>query len=289
MNKLVAFFLIAISVFLSTEVVGQNVNKIEFSKTDTSLKGCEIVYSDFQKSKYLDSLRRTFEIDKVVKDCKTDMEKVFALLDWTHRQWKHNGLNEPKKGDAISILSEVRGGKQFRCVEYGVVLAATLNSIGVTARIIGLKTKNVETRESGAGHVATEAYLSDLNKWIFIDPQMNLVPTLNNLPLNAVELNKALCDSKKSVKYINKSGVINFLTAKRYNKWILPYLFYFDVIIDNRYGVERSNRLTCKGKRSLMLVPVGVKNPAVFQIKYPIDYCLYTNCLDVFYSNPKTE
>lgn len=287
MNKKIVSFIILL--LFAFNLFGQKVSRIEFSKVDTSFDGCEIVNSNFQKSKYLDSLRRTFKIDEVVMGCKTDLERVLAILDWTHNQWKHNGSNTPKKGDAISILIEARTGKQFRCVEYGVVLAAALNSIGITARSIGLKTKNVETRESGAGHVATEAFLKDFEKWIFIDPQMNLIPTLNKVPLNAVEFNRALCDSRRSIKYINKTGKVKFLSAIMYNRWISPYLFFFDVIIDNRYGIERNDRLTCKGKRSLMLVPSGVKNPTVFQIKYPIDYCLYTNCLDVFYGKPKIE
>jgi hypothetical protein len=36
-----------------------------------------------------------------------------------------------------------------------------------------------------------------------------------------------------------------------------------------------------------MLVPLGAKNPTVFQIKYPLDYLIYTNSLKDFYQIPK--
>ncbi|MDD4190907.1 MAG: hypothetical protein PHI28_06235 [Mangrovibacterium sp.] len=39
----------------------------------------------------------------------------------------------------------------------------------------------------GAGHVVTEAYSKELDEWIFIDPQFNIIPVLNGCPLNGVE------------------------------------------------------------------------------------------------------
>jgi hypothetical protein len=68
-------------------------------------------------------------------------------------------------------------------------------------------------------------------------------------------------------------------------EWIYPYLYYFDVNFDNREGAY-SNPSLVEGKRSLMLVPVGAKNPKVFQIKYKLDHFIYTNSLEEFYSSP---
>lgn len=284
-DKLI-FYFFTLFAFISINTQGQKLQEIKFSKADTSLADCEFVYPNFKASNYLDSLRITFKIDQVVSNCKSDLDKVIALLAWTNKQWEHNGLNEPTKNDAISILYEAGKGQNFRCVEYGIVLAASLNSIGITARSIGLKTKNVETQKSGAGHVATEAYLNDLGKWIFIDPQMNLIPTLNGIPLNAVELNRALYANPSSVIYLNENGEASNSRKKRYNKWIAPYLFYFDVKIDNRYGIDKEEIVCCNGKRVLQLVPLGEKNPSIFQINFKMDYCVYTHNLELFYSKP---
>jgi len=100
-----------------------------------------------------------------------------------HNQWQHNGNNEPHKNDVTSILEEVKEGKNFRCVEYGIVVAACLNSIGLKARQLNLKTKDVETTEYGAGHVVTEVFLNDLKKWMFIDGQFDAMPLLDGIPL----------------------------------------------------------------------------------------------------------
>ena len=37
-----------------------------------------------------------------------------------------------------------------------------------------------------------------------------------------------------------------------------------------------------------MLVPIGVKEPKVFQIHTKIDNCIYTNRINDFYEKPQT-
>jgi hypothetical protein len=204
-------------------------------------------------------------------------------MDWTHSRWRHNGWNQPEKSDAISILQEAEAGKNFRCVEYGIVLAAVLNSVGIPARILGLRTKDVETRKSGAGHVVTEAYLPDLRKWILLDGQTNKIPIMKGIPLNAVELNLALNNHPKQVQFSNVYGICKGKTTRRYIDWIGQYLFYFNTSFDQSYDGEK---MKCKGKSSMMLVPLGAKQPKIFQIMHKIDYCIYTNNINDFYRIP---
>ena len=46
---------------------------------------------------------------------------ALRLLHWVHMRWQHDGLNEPTRRDALTILREARDGKNFRCVEYAIV------------------------------------------------------------------------------------------------------------------------------------------------------------------------
>ena len=71
---------------------------------------------------YLNKLRTTYKLDELVAGKNGDYEKVQAVCHWVRSRWEHNGNNEPKKNDAISILQEAEQGKRFRCVEYSVVL-----------------------------------------------------------------------------------------------------------------------------------------------------------------------
>ncbi len=240
-------------------------------------------YPDTTGNEYLRKLRTDYGLDKMTSNLKTDFDKIVTILDWTHNQWEHSGSNTPTKSDPITILEEAKKGNNFRCVEYGIVSAAALNCIGIPSRVLGLKTADVEEVKYGAGHVVAEAYSKEYGKWIFIDGQFNAIPVLNNIPLNAVEFRNALSDKK--LKIINKKGESSEEEKNEYIDWVGKYLYYFSIHFDNRY-VPDNEKIKIMGKSSLLLVPLGAKNPTVFQQKYKIDYCLYTNNVNDFYQKP---
>jgi hypothetical protein len=233
----------------------------------------------FKRSKpddpYLVKMRDEYGLNEVVAGKKSDYEKVRAVSRWVRSRWEHNGQNMPQKADPLSILEEAKQGKQFRCVEYSIVLAAALNSVGIPARQLSILTEDVETKESGAAHVVAEAYLADKKKWIMVDGQWDVIPTLNGRPLGAIEFQKALAKNAKGLGVDTFSGV----EAKGYFDWIAPYLFYFITKFDNRYGVPAS-------RKELVLVPEGAKEPKVVQRKWPIGDVIYTRSLKAFNARP---
>jgi len=221
---------------------------------------------DYPKG-YLQELRTEFGLDEAVKDCRTDIERVRAITDWVHNLWEHDGKNTPAESHPLFILREVAKGERFRCVEYGVVITGCLQALGVQTRTLGLKMKDMETRATGAGHVVTEAYLPNLKKWVFIDGQYNAIPFLDGTPLNAVELQAAIADKSPLLSFPGISG-----NESVYKKWIIPYLYYFDVS-------------TPIGER-IMLAPLGAPKPTVFQQKWPLDVDIFTHSVQHFYSHP---
>lgn len=260
--------------------VKPNYTVLHFDKKSKNNK-LKFWYEQNNNNEYLNLLRSKYPIDSLIKDTKTDTEKTLKILHWVHNQWQHNGNNEPKKSDAISILEEVKDGKNFRCVEYGIVATACLNAVGLKARTLALKTKDVETTQYGAGHVLLEVYLNDLGKWALLDGQWNAMPVINNIPLNAVEFQKAIAENYKELEIRTSSD----LSKRHYIDWIYPYLYYFDISFDNRVGNNIDTKKV-NSKKKLMLVPIGAKKPGIFQIKHKIDYCLYTNSLNDFYASP---
>ena len=220
---------------------------------------------------YLKRLRDEYALAEVVKDARSDYERVRAVSRWVRTRWEHNGSNMPEKPDPISILEEAKQGKSFRCVEYSAVLAAALNAVGVRARVLSLLTEDVETRESGAAHVVAEAYLADKKRWVMVDGQWDVIPTLRGKPLGAVEFQRALAKRERGLGVDTFSGT----KADGYFGWVAPYLFYFITKFDGRYGVAAS-------RKELVLVPVGAKEPKVVQRKWPIGDVVYTNSLRAF-------
>jgi len=269
-------------------IPSNEVHTIEFTNAKEN-PNYEFYYAtgnDFLEKEYLTKLRTNYLLDSLVLGATSQLEKVKRVLYWTSKQWEHNGSNQPKKRDAISILKEAKEGKSFRCVEYGIVSSAALNSIGITSRVLGLATSDVENVKYAAGHVAAESFLSDIQKWVFFDAQFNYIPVLNNIPLNAVEFQKAILENRNTLKLVNlnqKNG-ISKIDKESYLNFVAKHLFYFDVLFDNRIE-SGMKRYKINGNHKLTLVPVGHKEPKIFQKIYPI-HSEYTNSLKDFYRKP---
>ena len=259
---------------------GINYDNIEFNKSDKN-PDFTIKYENNTANPYLLQLRAEYPIDSIISLAGSDLEKVRKVASWVHNLWKHDGMNEPEQSNALYILGEVKKGKRFRCVEYGIVTTACLNSIGIKSRTLSLKTKDAEIRPTGAGHVLLEVFLNDMDKWVMVDPQWDIIPHKENMPLNAVEFQSAINNREKIGIWTSEQ-----IQAEEYIPWIYPYLYYFSIKFDNRENIDKNEQYTYQGKSSLMLVPLGAKEPTVFQQKFPIDYCFYTNSLKDFYSRP---
>lgn len=232
---------------------------------------------------YLKELRDTYDLEGLTAGCETEFEKVQVITEWVTNLWDHNGANIPPKGDPLSILHDVtKEGAQYRCVEYGTVIFGCLNALDIPARTLGLKTADVETRELGAGHVATEVYLKDYEKWVLIDGQWGTIPMSGDLPLNAVELCEALWQTDNS-QYSH--APVEFLSFRDegsdgYAEWIREYLYYMNVSFYTKKGKNLQ-------RYDMMLLPEGAKIPKVFQIKYPLKADEYTHSVIRFYSLPE--
>ncbi|MCB0805760.1 MAG: transglutaminase domain-containing protein [Bacteroidales bacterium] len=234
-------------------------------------------------SPYLQSLKEKYPLDDVLKDNDSDTDKVLKILNWTNSRWKHNGRNSPKQDDAISILKEAEEGGEFPCFAYAIVLRDQLNASGFKARTVYLKTKDAKKSKYPPGHVATEVYLPDLQKWIFIDGQFNVMPVLDETPLHAVEFQQAITNQTNGLKLLSFNRAV---TDGEYFGFVYPYLYYLDTTLDNRYEYENPHQVD--GKSSLMLVPAGARN--LKRINFwdmDIDDCLYTNSILDFYAGPE--
>lgn len=264
-----------------TTVIRQKIYIPELSYSETkSNPNNKISYTNDSEKSYLDSLKSKYPIN--FKNSRTQIDKVLTILNWTRSQWEHRGDVSPKKNDAISILDEVKEGGRFPCFAYGYVLASQLKVSGFKSRVIYLKTKDIATSMQGGGHVATEVFIDELKKWVFVDAQFNAMPFLNNVPLNAVELQNAIRTDFDKLEF-RSLGKIDKMS---YVDFVHPYLFYFDCSFDQRESVI-TERNKVNGKRSLMLVPLGTENPTkmlVWDLK--IDYCEYTNSINDFYAKP---
>lgn len=229
------------------------------------------------------TLRETFQLDSIVAGAGSDFDKVLKIQSWVQSQWEHDGDNKPEKADAMYILTEAQKGRRFRCVEYSLVASECLQSLGFITRGLGLMTRDIDKVNYGAGHVLNEVYLSDLQKWVMIDPQYDVIFTRNGMPLNAVELQAAIAQNEL-VEMINPNKTIS---KKEYLEWVGPYLYYFTTSL-NKGQVEISDRLL-GNKKELTLVPLGANEPKYFQRLMRLNTAYFTNSTGDFYQKPETD
>jgi hypothetical protein len=253
----------------------KNVEKLEF--TDNRNSNYQIEYKKYSNEPDLIKLRTDFKLDTIVKNAKSDFEKVLLVQSWVNSRWKHDGDNTPEKNDAYFILKQAEKGERFRCVEYSLVASACLKSLGFKVRNVGLMTKDIDEVNYGGGHAVSEVLIPDLKKWIFIDPQYDIIATENGIPLNAVELQQVIAN-KNEFEIINPNKVIS---KKEYIEWIGPYLFYFYTSL-NKGKVSVWDRII-GNKKQLTLVPKGKKEPKYFQRIFRLNNMYFTNSVNDFY------
>ncbi|UPL50169.1 transglutaminase-like domain-containing protein [Hymenobacter sublimis] len=227
------------------------------------------------KSDYLTRFREMYGLDQVIAQETTDLGRARALCQWVHFRLEHDGHKRFESQDPFAILKAAMLGQQVQCVEFGLVLAAAFNAVGIPARPLYLKAADVQTRASAAGHALAEAWLPDLGKWVMVDSQADIIPMLGDKPLNAVELQQALLTDAPNLTVLTSTDA----KPRSYFKWVNQYLFYFDTVMDNRYGVKSS-------RTGLMLVPLGAHKPVVFQRTEAIHNIRYTNSVATFYAPP---
>lgn len=254
------------------------IEKIEFSELVES----DISFAfDFDED-YACKLRTMHDLENKVRACLTELDKVITICNWVHHLWKHNGNSTPIASDPLSILQEViEHKKEFRCVEYSIVLNGCLNALGVRCRTLSLKTADCQTREYGAGHLVNEAYVTDFDKWVMIDCQENCIPFMHTQPLNAVELQWAIANNYPII-FLSKNGSFSQEETSSYISFIRDYLYYFQAKITQRFIPAISNP-------TIMLVPLGAEKPTMFQLIYPLTDIQYTHSLPSFYQIPKAS
>ncbi|PFR32461.1 transglutaminase-like domain-containing protein [Bacillus cereus] len=246
------------------------------------------LYTDFD-SVYLKDLQIESGIKKTNWEHQSTIEKVLKLQHHVFKLLNHGNIEYPVNYDPLSIIKTSKKGEGVRCVEYCIVLAALLQSIGIYARKVDLIVKDADIIKSNASHSIVEAFDLEFKKWIMLDPQNNIIPISlkNNQPLNALELKKILDGNNINLKLL---GVNDTKLAINYLRFLKPYLYYFHVNVYQIYDYSdvkiTANKVT---PTNIYLKPKGSKDLQMFQKRFPIQDALFTELEESFYQIPTKE
>jgi hypothetical protein len=167
----------------------------------------------------MDTLRSRYDLNGIIADSATEFGRICALLDWVSNRWEHTGDNQPERNDALTILKAVDAGEHFRCVEYATVLTNCLTAVGYPARRISLSKETV-AYGTGKGHVVTEVWSNDHNKWIVLDGQNDAFWVADGTPLGAVECQRYWLDGR--LDELTFVGMRGYDYEKKKSSWA-PY------------------------------------------------------------------
>ena len=209
------------------------------------------VNADFMKA-----LSQSRFPENQISTSNSQIEKIQMMMNWAYNLWKHDGGNDPGTMDPKVILEKAIKGENFRCVEYAILTVSAAIALGLNGRVVGLRTKDMETAEYGAGHVVAEVYNSDLKKWVMVDSQFMLIPVVDGEPSSVFDLVTGAAESKR-IEFIDMTG--KRIQHQVYLNWLKPYLYYIAIRIDQRYGLNTENF------DQIILVPMGAKVPEKFQ------------------------
>jgi hypothetical protein len=117
-------------------------------------------------------------------------ETAVTLLDWVSKRWEHANAHM-EIDDAVACLDRVDAGERFACVEYSLVLSQALNAVGIPSRRLRLRQAGYHAGV-GRGHVVSEAWIDDLERWVVLDGQNGLYwASPDGTPVGALELQAA--------------------------------------------------------------------------------------------------
>lgn len=211
-----------------------------------------------------------------------ELEKVKIVIGYVHNLFSHDGNNIPSSFDPITIINEAKQGKSFRCVEYSYLTTALLWTYKIPARIVGLKTQDMSTREAGAGHVVVEFWSNEFEKWIMCDVQAGVILKSNNVFLSDFELGEKI-NQNENIEFVlvNNSRFSINSDSRKYIDWIKEYLYFFDTPIKITFSEKLTEEDRLKEQKA-MLIPLEVEPPKVFQKIFPIN-AIYTHSILDFY------
>lgn len=242
--------------------------KIQILESNNQLIDSQINTLDIPKFDELNDLKK-YVYESIDLSNLNELEIFIEVMKWVSEYWVHDGVNDAGNISSLEILKRASNGERFRCVEYAKVAKDILLSMGYIARTLNIQSKDADYGGLSQGHVVTEVWSNNLNKWIFLDVQFNCYAIKDNLPLSYYEVFKSLDDI--SFIFLGDNPKID---EKSYIEFIKKYFGYIKVkrILN---GIESQLFLHLDGERQLLTFQAMELSNAIF-----------TKKLDEIYFNP---
>ena len=181
----------------------------------------------------LQTLAKLYDLPSKVADCRSDAERVDALVRWAHEQWKPQPGHSAGTDNPLGILSRAAQGERFSRADYVTVLANALQAIDMPTRLLELHTRDSHWRPFGGYYQGLEVFLRDKQKWVWVDAQYDAVILNHGEFCSALEIKEALLDWNNGLELASAEGITDI---DSYLTFLGPFL---DIFIAHPLGQPR--------------------------------------------------
>jgi transglutaminase-like putative cysteine protease len=212
-------------------------------------------------------LYETYKL-KEIAGTNADFDRAINLMNWISSNIYHCGnYDNHVTNTAMELLAYAIGkGEKYgiNCRSLSLALTECLLAVGIKARTIYIVPFSPYDFDN---HVVCEAWISDINKWVMLDPTYNLFATFNGIPLNIYELRRCLGDQEE-VTYNNGANYNGTpINKNEITTYYAKDLYRF--LISDIQGINSEN---IDGQRSINITPCGydVKKSTLANIDFRI-------------------
>jgi len=183
----------------------------------------------------LRAFRKRERLDVVIKDAKTQLEKIVLINDWAHHQICLGYQGMPIKPFPLNIFIQLdylrTGESKGWCGSYVAIFVQACLSAGIPARSICLRKQIAIYRDM---HNVADAWDSDHKKWVCVDPSFNIHYMRKGKPLNVLEIHNAVIKNKTALIAVTIPNFTRYISSP-FKKDILRYFQYFAIGIRNDF------------------------------------------------------
>jgi hypothetical protein len=149
-------------------------------------------------------LKRSHNLDRIIDENMTDLERVHAVNMYVNQFMSGGTLPDPDtwitesspSAHEITRLRREEGIGGF-APHYAALFCQLSISIGSNARIVGMHT--IDADGEIRRHVVCEVFINSVDKWVVFDAYNNATYYLNNeIPVSALEIRNIMLDGRYS-------------------------------------------------------------------------------------------
>jgi hypothetical protein len=148
------------------------------------------------QSQRLQELRKEFALDDVIRGAGSEFAALLALKRWVRSRWNH-GYDHYKfqVEDGLDMLRAAQKGANFACGYYARTFVDCACALGFPARMVSISVEHCEFPRDynygNVGHAVAEVWSSEHEKWVLMDPDLNVYYSRGGVPLSALEIREA--------------------------------------------------------------------------------------------------